>query len=41
MSQMADKLNFRETVTLAALFIAFAKIGLCGIGSLGAPRDRR
>ena len=40
MSQMADKLNFRETVTLAALFIAFAKIGLCGIGSLLAWAHR-
>ena len=40
MSQMADKLNFRETATLAALFIAFAKIGLCGIGSLLAWAHR-
>ena len=27
-------LNPRESVTLVALFLAFAKIGLCGIGSL-------
>ena len=40
MSHMADKLNIRETVTLAALFIAFAKIGLCGIGSLLAWAHR-
>jgi hypothetical protein len=34
MSQMVDELNSRETVTLGALFLAFAKIGLCGISSL-------
>src|ERR1700720_530601 len=34
MSQMVDELNSRETVTLGALFLEFAKIGLCGIGSL-------
>jgi hypothetical protein len=28
---MVDELNSRETVTLGALFLAFAKIGLCGI----------
>jgi chromate transporter len=31
---MVDELNSRETVTLGALFLAFAKIGLCGISSL-------
>jgi chromate transporter len=34
MSQMVDELNSRETVTLGALFLAFAKIGLCGVSSL-------
>src|ERR1700730_1204992 len=33
-SQMMDTLNSREDVTLGALFLEFAKIGLCGIGSL-------
>jgi chromate transporter len=33
MSQMVE-LNSRETVTLGALLLAFAKIGLCGISSL-------
>jgi hypothetical protein len=51
-SQMMDTLNSRADVTLGALFLEFAKIGLCGIGSMlawahrvivdeGAPRDRR
>jgi chromate transporter len=31
---MMDTLNFREDVTLGALFLEFAKIGLCGIGSM-------
>jgi len=31
---MVDELNSRETVTLGALFLAFTKIGLCGISSL-------
>jgi chromate transporter len=34
MSQMVDELNSRDTVTLGALFLEFAKIGLCGIGSV-------
>jgi chromate transporter len=34
MSQMVDGRNSRESVTLGALFLAFAKIGLCGISSL-------
>jgi hypothetical protein len=40
---MMDTLNSREDVTLGALFLEFAKIGLCGIGSLlaWARRDRR
>jgi chromate transporter len=40
MSQMVDELNSRETVTLGALFLEFAKIGLCGIGSLLAWAHR-
>jgi hypothetical protein len=31
---MMDTLNLREDVTLGALFLEFAKIGLCGIGSM-------
>ena len=31
---MMDTLNLREDVTLRALFLEFAKIGLCGIGSM-------
>ena len=31
---MVDELNSRETVTLGSLFLEFAKIGLCGIGSM-------
>ena len=34
MSQMVDGPTSRENVTLGALFLAFAKIGLCGISSL-------
>jgi chromate transporter len=34
MSQVVDELNSREDVTLGALFLEFAKIGLCGIGSM-------
>jgi len=37
---MVDELNSRETVTLGALFLEFAKIGLCGIGSLLAWAHR-
>jgi hypothetical protein len=33
-SQMMDTLNLREDVTLGALFLEFAKIGLYGIGSM-------
>jgi chromate transporter len=40
MSQMVDELNSRETVTLGVLFLEFAKIGLCGIGSLLAWAHR-
>jgi len=31
---MMDTLNLREDATLGGLFLEFAKIGLCGIGSL-------
>jgi hypothetical protein len=31
---MMDTLNLREDATLGALFLEFAKIGLCGIGSM-------
>src|SRR5437879_5455832 len=31
---MMDTLNLREDATLGALFFEFAKIGLCGIGSM-------
>jgi hypothetical protein len=31
---MIDTLNLREDVTLGALFLEFAKIGLYGIGSM-------
>ena len=31
---MMAMLNLREDVTLGALFLEFAKIGLCGIGSM-------
>jgi chromate transporter len=34
MSQMVDELNSRADATLGALFLEFAKIGLCGIGSM-------
>ena len=33
-------LNSRENVTLGELFLEFAKIGLCGIGSLLAWAHR-
>ena len=34
MSQMENKIDFREDVTLGALFLEFVKIGLCGVGSM-------
>jgi hypothetical protein len=38
---MIDMLNSRQDVTLGALFLEFAKIGLCGIGSLLRGRTAR
>ena len=37
---MMDTLNSRADVTLGALFLEFAKIGLCGIGSMLAWAHR-